>query len=84
MRLRGVCTLVALFSLLWTSGCCWDHCCCRRPFHHHEYGCGCGCESSCYTPSCGCNAEPPILTAAPVPTGPAIPMPTPLMPGGSH
>ena len=30
MRLRGVCTLIALCSVLWTSGCCWDRCCRRH------------------------------------------------------
>ncbi len=76
MRLRGVCTLIALGSLLWVSGCCWDHCCCR-PFHHHDHDCGCACESSCYTP-CGCEAGPPPLAA------PGLPMPAPVMPGGAH
>ena len=85
MRFRGVCTLIALASLLWTSGCCWDHCCCRR---HHERACGCGCAASCYTPSCGRDAAPPFApplagpVGIPVSSGPVMPMPTPLMPPG--
>ena len=73
MRLRGVCTLIALSSLLWISGCCWDRGCCRA----HHRGCGCACESSCYTPSCGCEAGPPLAA-------PGLPMPVQVMPGGAH
>jgi hypothetical protein len=81
MRLRRMCTLVAFCVALWTSGCCWDRCCCRRHFFERDCGCGCPCESSCYAPApCGCGAPP---LAAPV--GPPImPPPTPLMPGGGR
>ena len=83
MRLRRVCTLIAFCSVLLTSGCCWDRGCCR----HHQRSCGCGREASCYPPSnygpSGYAGAPPL--AAPVSSGPAIPMPTPLMPpGASH
>ena len=85
MRLRCVCALIALCSVLLPSGCYWERCCCR----HHERACGCGCEASYYTP-CGCEAgsayAPPLAPplAPPASAGPVIPMPTPLMPNGSR
>jgi hypothetical protein len=83
MRLRLLGTLVALCVGLMSSGCCWEHGCCHRPFHHPAAGCGCAYESA----GCGCGSSgyaayegsvaPPL---APL-TGP---MPSPLMQGGSH
>jgi hypothetical protein len=73
MRLRCVCTLVALCAVLWSSGCCWwEHCCCRRHFHERE----CGCESSCYVPCNTCNTPPPLA--------PVMPPPTVISSNGSH
>jgi hypothetical protein len=71
MSLRRLCTLVGLGALLWTSGCCFDHCACR----HRERDCGCACECSC-KPACESFAGPPL--AAPVLTVP------PTIPGGGH
>ena len=78
MRLRLLGTLVALCAGLLSSGCCWNHRCCHRPFHRHAAACGCscGCESSGYAGYENSDAPP----LAPL-TGP---MPAPLMPGGSH
>ena len=75
MRLRSACTLIALYAVLLTSGCCWDRCCCHR--HWHERECGCACEASCYAPAEAGIAAPPL---APV----VVPAPTPLMPGGTR
>ena len=72
MRLRCVCTLVALCAVLWASGCCFDHGCCRRHFRERE----CGCEASCYAPCNTCNAPP----LAP----PVMPPPTLTTTSGSH
>jgi hypothetical protein len=81
MRLRVLGMLVALCVGLLSSGCCWEHRCCHRPFHHRDCGCayessGCGCGSSGYA-AYESYAAPPL---APL-TGP---MPAPLMPGGAH
>jgi hypothetical protein len=76
MRLRLLGTLVALYAGLLSSGCCWEHRCCHRPFHHPVSTCGCGCESGGYAAYEG-SVAPPL---APL-TGP---MPAPLMPGGSR
>ncbi len=76
MRLRVLGTLVALCVGLLSSGCCWEHRCCHRPFHHHAGACDCGCGSSGYAAYEGSDA-PPLVPL----TGP---MPAPLMPGGAH
>jgi hypothetical protein len=73
MRLRRACTIVALCSVLFTSGCFFHHCCCRRDVRERDCGCPCACESSSYAP--------PL---APPPAAPAIPPPAPLMPGSNH
>lgn len=68
MRFRPIFTLLALCSIVLSSGCCWCHRgCCYR-------GCGgCGCSSGCsscgYTP--GETLPPPmgLPPHAPIPPG---------------
>jgi hypothetical protein len=83
MRFRQMCTVFALgLSLLMSSGCVHNRCCCRHKLFHRfreSRGCetcgceSCGCESSGYRPACECGM--------PVPMGPGVPVP---MGAGMH
>ncbi len=73
MSLRRIGALFAFCAVMLTSGCCFDHGCCRRCARERD--CGCPCECSCYGPA-DLHAAPPL--AAPVIVAP------PIMPGGGH
>ncbi len=73
MSLRRIFALCAFGAVMLTSGCCWDHCCCRRCARERD--CGSPCECSCYGPG-DLQGAPPL--AAPVITAP------PIMPGGGR
>ncbi|HVS38737.1 MAG TPA: hypothetical protein VMS17_24485 [Gemmataceae bacterium] len=74
MSLRRLCALVGFCAVLWTSGCCFDHCACRR----HERDCGCSCPCECgYGPS-DYHAGPPMAPSVVVPPA------APVIAGGGH
>jgi hypothetical protein len=80
MRLRRLCTWLALGAvLLLNAGCFFHRCGCRRGFLFHRHRCepAC-CEPACPAPSC-CGYEPGGVTGPP-PLAPHIaPMPPPPM-----
>jgi hypothetical protein len=84
MRLRLLGTLVALCVGLLSSGCCWEHRCCHRPFHRPA-ACGCGCAYESAGCGCGSSGYAAYEGSVAPPLAPLTgPMPSPLVPGGSH
>ena len=79
MRFRSVCSFVALCVVLWTSGCFFDHGCCRRHLHERDCGCPCPCASPCQ-----CSSYAPCDQYGAPPLAPVIPPPTPVMPAVPH